>query len=201
MSGTRLTQHRCRCRHALRALEIVWAVRNNHIGDAFFDLDAAAFLFSEIDARGGPHPSGNGSVDAQVCGPHYICAATPSAETSMLMGRKLPGSDMAVFGNNTCVHGNMVRLSNQNASAQQADEEAKRHGGNALPRMRKLERSGGSASFTQRQVGRRLAPLSTVRNFAAPLAIQVREVASLAQFKAGGGAACHIWLLGTGRGG
>lgn len=66
----------------------MWAVRNNHIGDAFFDLDAAAFLFSEIDARGASHPSGNGSVDAQVCGLQYICATTPSAETSMLMGRK-----------------------------------------------------------------------------------------------------------------
>ena len=31
------------------------------------------------------------------------------------------------------------------------DEEGKRHGGNALPRMRRLQRSG-SISFTQRQV-------------------------------------------------
>jgi hypothetical protein len=85
--------------HALRAVEIVWAVRNNHIGDAFFDLDAAAFLFAEIenDARGAEQPGGNGGADTQ------------------------------------------------------EDEEAKRHGGNALPRMRKLERSGGSSSFTQRQ--------------------------------------------------
>ena len=36
-------------RHALRGVEVVWAVRNAHIGDAFFDLDAAAFLFSEIE--------------------------------------------------------------------------------------------------------------------------------------------------------
>lgn len=34
---------------------------------------------------------------------------------------------------------------------QNGDEEAKRHGGNALPRMKRLRRSG-STSFTQRQV-------------------------------------------------
>lgn len=84
--------------HALRSVEIIWAVRNNHIGDAFFDLDAAAFLFSEIDAnaRSASHIS-RGSLESQ-----------------------------------------------------NGDEEGKRHGGNALPRMRRLHRSG-STSFTQRQ--------------------------------------------------
>jgi NAD(P)H-nitrite reductase large subunit len=85
--------------HALRTVKLVWAMRNSHIGDAFFDLDAAAFLFSEIEsnASAASHPS-HGSLELQ--------------------------------------NGH--------------DEEGKRHGGNALPRMRRLQRSG-SISFTQRQ--------------------------------------------------
>lgn len=45
----------------------MWAMRNSHIGDAFFDLDAAAFLFSEIEsnASAASHPS-HGSLDLQV---------------------------------------------------------------------------------------------------------------------------------------
>jgi hypothetical protein len=55
------------CRHALRTVKLVWAMRNSHIGDAFFDLDAAAFLFSEIEsnASAASHPS-HGSLDLQV---------------------------------------------------------------------------------------------------------------------------------------
>lgn len=32
------------CRHALRGLDVTWVVRHDHIGDAFFDADAAEFL-------------------------------------------------------------------------------------------------------------------------------------------------------------
>ncbi|KAA6429030.1 MAG: hypothetical protein FRX49_01140 [Trebouxia sp. A1-2] len=34
--------------HALSAVEVIWAVKHKHIGDAFFDLDAAAFLCSQL---------------------------------------------------------------------------------------------------------------------------------------------------------
>lgn len=34
--------------HALRGVDTVWAIRNSHIGDAFFDVDAAAFLMKEL---------------------------------------------------------------------------------------------------------------------------------------------------------
>ena len=62
MSAGRLS-----CRHALRTVQLVWAMRNSHIGDAFFDLDAAAFLFSEIEsnANAASRPS-HGSLDLQV---------------------------------------------------------------------------------------------------------------------------------------
>lgn len=64
--------------HALRTVERVWTVRNNHIGDAFFDLDAAAFLFSEInnDARAASHPSCGSLDSSQVC-----CFDSPNAGT------------------------------------------------------------------------------------------------------------------------
>lgn len=32
-------------------MQIVWVVRHQHIGDAFFDVDAAQYLLSEIDAH------------------------------------------------------------------------------------------------------------------------------------------------------
>lgn len=38
------------CRHALRDVETVWAVRNQHIGDAFFDVDAARFLLQHLQS-------------------------------------------------------------------------------------------------------------------------------------------------------
>lgn len=55
-------------RHALRGVEVVWVVRNDHIGDAFFDLDAAAFLFSEIDndVRAGSDGARPASLDSLV---------------------------------------------------------------------------------------------------------------------------------------
>ncbi|DBB05673.1 hypothetical protein WJX77_005847 [Trebouxia sp. C0004] len=34
--------------HALSGLQVIWAVKHKHIGDAFFDLDAAAFLCSQL---------------------------------------------------------------------------------------------------------------------------------------------------------
>lgn len=39
------------CRDALRGLEIVWVLRHGHIGDAFFDLDAAQFLLEEMQTQ------------------------------------------------------------------------------------------------------------------------------------------------------
>eukprot|EP00884_Botryococcus_braunii_P022738 jgi/Botrbrau1/9148/Bobra.160_3s0020.2 len=33
---------------SLRSIEVVWAIKQGHIGDAFFDLDAAAFLLREL---------------------------------------------------------------------------------------------------------------------------------------------------------
>lgn len=35
--------------HALQGVDIVWAIKHNHIGDAYFDSDAASFLFTELD--------------------------------------------------------------------------------------------------------------------------------------------------------
>lgn len=36
------------CRHALRGVDVTWIVRHGHIGDAFFDVDAAKFLLEEL---------------------------------------------------------------------------------------------------------------------------------------------------------
>lgn len=33
---------------ALRGVQVVWSLKHGHIGDAFFDLDAAAFLLTEM---------------------------------------------------------------------------------------------------------------------------------------------------------
>lgn len=35
----------------LRGIEVVWAVKHEHIGDAFFDRDAAEFLLEELQAQ------------------------------------------------------------------------------------------------------------------------------------------------------
>lgn len=35
-------------RQALRGVEIIWALKHSHIGDAFFDADAAQFLLEEL---------------------------------------------------------------------------------------------------------------------------------------------------------
>lgn len=34
--------------HALKGVEIIWVVKHTHIGDAFFDVDAAQFLLEEL---------------------------------------------------------------------------------------------------------------------------------------------------------
>eukprot|EP00891_Asterochloris_glomerata_P002918 jgi/Astpho2/2918/fgenesh1_pg.00050_%23_160_t len=34
--------------HSLRGVEVVWAVKHAHVGDAFFDLDAAQFLLTQM---------------------------------------------------------------------------------------------------------------------------------------------------------
>jgi len=36
------------CRDALRCVNITWVVRHGHIGDAFFDIDAAHFLLEQL---------------------------------------------------------------------------------------------------------------------------------------------------------
>lgn len=44
--------------HALSGLEVIWVVKHKHIGDAFFDLDAAAFLCTQLpSASSTPHDS------------------------------------------------------------------------------------------------------------------------------------------------
>ena len=44
--------------HCFGCLQVVWAVRHSHIGDAFFDLDAAAFLCTQLpQARSPAHSS------------------------------------------------------------------------------------------------------------------------------------------------
>ena len=35
--------------HALQSVEVVWALKHSHIGDAFFDYDAAGFLKTELE--------------------------------------------------------------------------------------------------------------------------------------------------------
>ena len=35
--------------HALRGLDVTWVVRHGHIGDAFFDVDAAQFFLEELE--------------------------------------------------------------------------------------------------------------------------------------------------------
>lgn len=32
----------------MQGVDIVWAIKHNHIGDAYFDSDAASFLFTEL---------------------------------------------------------------------------------------------------------------------------------------------------------
>ena len=54
-------------------LQVIWAVKHSHIGDAFFDLDAAAFLCTQIPNSG--HP---GSADK------------PTAKKPKGMNRKQP---------------------------------------------------------------------------------------------------------------
>lgn len=39
------------CRHALRGVDVTWVVREGHIGDAFFDKDAAQFLLQQLRNR------------------------------------------------------------------------------------------------------------------------------------------------------
>lgn len=41
----------CWCSHGLRGVDVVWAMKHGHIGDAFFDLDAAQFLLEELQQQ------------------------------------------------------------------------------------------------------------------------------------------------------
>ncbi|KAK9800326.1 hypothetical protein WJX73_002466 [Symbiochloris irregularis] len=37
--------------HAMRGMEVVWVMRQGHMGDAFFDVDAASFLLTELNVE------------------------------------------------------------------------------------------------------------------------------------------------------
>ena len=50
----------------LGSVQVVWAVKHSHIGDAFFDLDAAAFLSTQLpQARSPAHSSEAQDLSAQ----------------------------------------------------------------------------------------------------------------------------------------
>lgn len=38
----------CKSKLSISAMQVVWVARHSHIGDAFFDLDAAEYLLDEL---------------------------------------------------------------------------------------------------------------------------------------------------------
>ena len=46
-------------------MQLVWVVKQGHIGDAFFDSDAAAFLRGELDRSRADTANGSGSLEMQ----------------------------------------------------------------------------------------------------------------------------------------
>ncbi|KAL3152549.1 hypothetical protein ABBQ32_001576 [Trebouxia sp. C0010 RCD-2024] len=63
--------------HTLTGIEVVWAVKHTHIGDAFFDLDAAAFLCTHL-----PQASSPPSSQAQSSAAQHSAAEAPLAQGS-----------------------------------------------------------------------------------------------------------------------
>ncbi|KAL3142264.1 hypothetical protein ABBQ38_002606 [Trebouxia sp. C0009 RCD-2024] len=50
--------------HTLTGIEVVWAIKHTHIGDAFFDLDAAAFLCTQLSQASSPAQSSQAQSSA-----------------------------------------------------------------------------------------------------------------------------------------
>lgn len=63
-------------------METVWVVRNHHIGDAFFDVDAAAFLLQRLESGGRVTPPASCPM-AAAAGSHCSPSSPVSQVTTL----------------------------------------------------------------------------------------------------------------------
>lgn len=93
---------------ALRGVQVVWSLRHGHIGDAFFDLDAAAFLLMEMKqgSRGGAQGGGGGGLQRNSAGGR-LSARNSSTSMSSLASESGSSPTLTMHKGLPCARGGM----------------------------------------------------------------------------------------------